>query len=83
MEQQELNPCPHCGAVPVIERAGGRCVWVRCQACGASSKVTDKPEDTIAAWNRRAIMLPDAVCPAPGNPKGRISFSDEKEGANE
>lgn len=52
MTQQNLKPCPFCGAQPKMEMAFNE-FWVRCE-CGATVPMTCLEGQAAEMWNRRA-----------------------------
>lgn len=60
MRNEELKPCPFCGAHGGLEECPpqgdwNHLFWVECKGdyCGISGKIRYSPEDAIDAWNRR------------------------------
>jgi Lar family restriction alleviation protein len=58
MSNVPLLPCPFCGG-RAQGASGSSSIWIRCVDCGASSDENRESEEaTIAAWNRRAVVVP-------------------------
>lgn len=60
--ETELKPCPFCGTTPSLE-GDGKIQWITCHqdsACSTSGMAfgiaSDKLQDGIDAWNRRAAL---------------------------
>ena len=55
----ELKPCPFCGSkdVAMAQNPVYNIMFVHCDGCGliASFRQSENAEDTVAAWNRRAL----------------------------
>jgi len=54
----EINPCPKCGAVAEVRKAGGNRVWLECSKfgrignCSVISTPQPNRKEAIAAWNK-------------------------------
>ena len=56
-QDEELKPCPFCGATDAEVHDGLGCdeqYTVICFSCGCSASYCDEAAEAIAAWNRRA-----------------------------
>lgn len=50
-EKRDLKPCPFCGGNAKLH--GGVINYAQCEACGASSQVSDNKSIVYKQWNRR------------------------------
>jgi len=49
-----FKPCPFCGATECGPQDFGEgCVFVQCDACGATGTVGETKSDAIEKWNKR------------------------------
>lgn len=57
---EKLKPCPFCKSaaelVHTLNIIPHEPWWVRCPACGVTTRKYDSMEEAIAAWNMRADL---------------------------
>jgi len=59
MTEDELKPCPFCGARRhTIKRNGPRSIFVECAKCTARGQTMLTEKEAKEVWNRRVMPAP-------------------------
>lgn len=62
MNENELKPCPFCGAPAEMKETSGHDYFVKCTGCGARTRNHQENQNgAVERWNRRKEVRPERV----------------------